>query len=54
MLSSSVQTILPLPVVLTPIKANILINSQPSAPAPIRKELDSAALFTKSSPNKML
>jgi len=42
MLSSSVTAILP-PLVEKPIKANILINSQPRAPAPIKKELDLAA-----------
>lgn len=39
MLSSSVTAILP-PLEENPISANILINSQPKAPAPIKKELD--------------
>ena len=53
-LSSSVHIILPFPVVLTPISANIFMNSQPKAPAPIKNELDSLAFATKSSPKRML
>jgi len=53
MLSSSVTAILP-PFVEKPIKANILINSQPKAPAPIKKELDFDAFSTNSLPKRML
>jgi len=40
MLSSSVTKTFPLPDVEAPIKANILMNSHPKAPAPITNELE--------------
>ena len=52
-LSSSVTVILP-PLVESPINENILINSHPSAPAPITNELDLNAFSTNSSPKRIL
>mgnify|MGYP006928489034 FL=1 len=52
MLSSSVTKHFPLPDVEAPIKANILMNSHPKAPAPITKELEFWHFLTNSSPNK--
>lgn len=37
-----------------PINENILINSQPSAPEPIIKDVQSAASFMKSSPKRIM
>jgi hypothetical protein len=49
-----VQSTLDFPSELKPIKANILINSQPNAPAPIKNVLLFDVFSTKLSPNNIL
>lgn len=54
MLSSSVTVIFPFSAHAIPVRASILMNSQPKAPAPIKSNEDFLAVSTNLSPNNKL